>query len=148
MSANKKPVVDNAKAQELVRFVETGLTVVGIRKDGVLEIRFKKDTYEVDVKDQMEIQNAVFQLTNSGKERYHIMVIPGLFGGITKEARDKETFQSTVFKDQLSVSIVVRSLSQRILGKFYYSFKKDKPTYPFMLFSDEAEALKWIKEQN
>ena len=147
MVNTQKQVIDSANAQNLVRFVETGLTIVGLRKDGVVEIRFKKDTYEVDVKDQMEIQNAVFKLTNSGNERYHFMVIPGLYGGITKEARDKETFQSTVFKDQLSVSIIVKSLAQRILGKFYYNFKKDKPNYPFMFFGCEEQALKWISEQ-
>lgn len=130
----------------LTRQVETGLTVVAIRTDDIIEIRFKKDKYEVDVKDQMEIQNAIFKLTNGGKDKYHIMVIPGLYGGITKEAREKETFKSTVFEDQLSISIIVQSLSQRLLGKFYYRFKKDKPAYPFMLFASEELCLKWIRE--
>ncbi len=146
MKPEQKQIINSLNDNQLVRFVETGLTIVGIRKDSIMEIRFKTDNYEVDIKDQMEIQNAVFKLTNGGKERYHILVIPGLYGGITKEAREKETFKSTVFKDQLSICIVVQSLPQRILGKFYFNFKKDKPNYPFLFFGSEVLALKWIVE--
>lgn len=128
------------------RSIETGLTVVSVRADDILEIRFKVDEYEVDVKDQTEILNAIFQLTNGGKNRHHIMVIPGLYGGITKEAREKEMFKSTIFKDQLSISIIAQSLPQRMLGKFYYNFKKDKPSYPFMFFANEEGCLQWIKK--
>lgn len=134
------------RSEALLRVVETGLTTVSVRTDNVIEIRFKKDQYEVDVKDQVEIQNAIFKLTNGGKDRHHIMVIPGLYGGVTKEARDKETFKSTVFKDQLSISIITPNLPQRLLGKFYYSFKKDKPSYPFMFFANEEQCLEWIKK--
>ncbi len=132
---------------ELLRSVETGLTVVSVRKDNVIEIRFKKDEYEVDVKDQMEIQNAIFKLTKGGTQRHHIMVIPGLYGGITKEAREKEMFSDPVFKHHLSVCIIARNLPVRILGKFFYKFKKDKPLYPFMFFGTEEQCLDWIKKQ-
>ncbi len=128
--------------------IETSLTYVGISEKSLLEIRFKKDEYEVDVEDQKQIQNAVEKLTNNGKDRYHILVIPGMFGGITPEARDKEMFKTGVFSDQRSISIIVNSLPQRILGNFYFHFKKQKPKYPFQLFSSEEMALKWIRSNN
>lgn len=143
----QKDQKDKSSVHDLLRSIETNLTVVSVRPPHVIEIRFKKDEYEVDVKDQMEIQNAIFKLTNGGTRRYHIITIPGLYGGITKEARDKETFNSTVFKDQLSISIITRNLSQRLLAKFYYNFKKDKPSYPFMFFANEEQCLDWIKKQ-
>ncbi len=126
-------------------YVETSLTYVGVTKTGILEIRFKVNEYEVDVKDQDEIQDAVKKLTNNSKDRYHILVIPGMYGGITPEARNKEMFLDGTYSNHLSISIVVAGLPQRILGKFYYHFKKHKPKFPFQLFATEALALKWIE---
>ncbi|MBK7819239.1 MAG: hypothetical protein IPJ60_18170 [Sphingobacteriaceae bacterium] len=125
--------------------VETSLTYVGITKTGILEIRFKVDEYEVDVKDQDEIQDAVKKLTNNSQDRYHIIVIPGMYGGVTPEARNKEMFLDGTYNNHLSISIIVAGLPQRILGKFYYHFKKHKPKFPFQLFATEALALKWIE---
>jgi len=127
-------------------YVETSLTFVGITKEGILELRFKLNEYEVDVKDQDEMQAAVIKLTNDSKDRYHILVIPGMYGGVTPEARNKEMFQNKNYSNHKSISIVVRNLPQRILGKFYYQFKKHKPTFPFQLFATEELALNWINE--
>lgn len=126
-------------------YVETSLTFVGITKTGLLEIRFKLDEYEVDVKDQDEIQVAVKKLTNNSQDRYHIIVIPGMYGGITPEARNQEMFQNETYNNHKSISVVVGGLPQRILGKFYYHFKKHKPNFPFQLFATEELAIKWIR---
>jgi hypothetical protein len=130
------------------KFLETSLAIVGITKQGILEIRFKFDEYEVDVSDQEELQKVVAQLTENGKNRFHILVVPGKYGSITKEARNKEMFHSDTFSNYKSISIVVVSIPQRIFAKFYYNIKKHKPNFPFQLFATEELALKWISDNN
>ena len=136
------------EAVELIDFVETSLTVVSIRKDGIIEIRFKTEEYEVDVPDQLEIAAAFLKLNKDGEKSYHVLVLSGLYGGITKEAREMEMFESPAFKNLKSLSIVVHGLAPRLLGKLYFSLKKQKPTYPYRLFDSESAALKWIEQYN
>jgi hypothetical protein len=129
---------------ESINSIDTSLTKITVRKDGVIEIRFKIDTYEVDIKDQLEIQDAFIKLTDNGCTPYYILVIPGKYGGITKEAREMEMFESNSFKNQLSQSIVVNNTSQRLLGSMYIALQKKKPTFPCKLFKTEELAMKWI----
>lgn len=112
-------------------YKETDLAIVGIRKDGILEIRFKFEEYEVDVNDQDQLQEVVAQLTDNAKNKFHILVVPGMYGGITQEARNKEMFKTGSFNHHRSVSIIVGSIAQRIFAKFYYNIKKHKPNFPF-----------------
>ncbi|OFY87742.1 MAG: hypothetical protein A3F72_02555 [Bacteroidetes bacterium RIFCSPLOWO2_12_FULL_35_15] len=135
---------NNVKTTEHINSVETSLTIIGVRKDGIIEIRFKLNEYEVDVNDQLEIHDAFLKLTNNGHVPYHILVVPGLYGSITKEAREMEIFETNAFRNQNSLAIVVHGLHQRILGKLYLALKKNKPKYPCKLFNSEELATKWI----
>ena len=136
-----------AQAVESVNFIETPLSIISIRKDGILEIRFKQDDYEVDVYAQQEIHEAFLKLTDNGRIPYHVLIIPGKYGGVTKEAREKEAFDSIGFQNQHSMCVVTPALAQRILGTMYLSLKKKKPKYPFKLFNSETTAVKWILDQ-
>ncbi len=138
----KKPFASNKYTDS----VETSLTMVGLREDGILEIRFKFDEYEVDLPQQQEIHDAVFHLTKKGMVMYHILVVPGKYGGITKEAREMEMFLKPAFKEQFSLAIVVHSLAQRIIGNMFLKMKTNKPKFPSRLFTSEELALKWINK--
>lgn len=143
--------MDNSNSLPLVNYlnsVETSLVVVGIIANEIMEIRFKMDEYEVDLPEQQEIHDAVFELTKKGTVPYHIIVIPGKYGGITKEAREMEMFLKPAFQNQYSLAIVVHSLPQRIIGNLFLSMKKNKPKFPSKLFTTEELALKWIKNLN
>lgn len=131
----------------IINTVETSLTNVSLREGGIIEIRFKLNEYEVDVADQNEIEQAILKLTNNGSLSFHIMVIPGLYGGVTKEAREMEMFESKAYKDQKSISIILFSLFQRLLATMYFSFKKKKLKYPHKFFVSEELALEWIAQQ-
>ena len=143
--ANEK--LNPVETKEFINSLESSLAVISVRTDEIIEIRFKKDEYEVDVSDQLEIEKIFLKLTNDGKISYHVLVIPGLYGGITKEAREMEMFESKAFKNQRSIAIVVRSLSARLLGTLYFSLKKHKPNYPHKLFDSENKALQWIQQK-
>ena len=139
-------MIPDINTNNYVEFAETTLALVGVRNDGIIEIRFKLKEYEVDVKDQHEIHDAFVKLTDNGRKAYHILVIPGKFGTITKEAREMEMFETVVFQNQRSLAIVVHELHQRILGKLYLSLKKSKPKYPNQLFDSEVSAMNWIQD--
>lgn len=130
-----------------IKFIETSLTLIGIRKDGIIEIKFKIDDYDVEVGDQMEIHDALSELTNNSLDLFSVVVIPGLYGSITKEARDYGMFEKETFKNISSLAIVVHALHQRILATYYLKFKNTKSSYPTKIFDTEEEALKWTLGQ-
>ena len=45
---------------------ETSLTKINVRNDGIIEIRFKLNEYEVGVNDQLEIHDTIAKITNNG----------------------------------------------------------------------------------
>ncbi|MBI2269139.1 MAG: hypothetical protein HYU69_02145 [Bacteroidetes bacterium] len=130
-----------------VSSVETTLAIVSKREDGIIEIRFKKDEYEVDVADQLDIHDACARLTNNGSDPYALLVIPGIYGGITKEAREMEMFDFDVYRNQMALAIVIKALHQRILATLYFNLKRNKPRYPYRLFNSETQAVQWISQQ-
>lgn len=56
---------NSEKTAEYINSVETSLTIIGIRKDGILEIRFKLNEYEVGVNDQLDFFETNQQWTHS-----------------------------------------------------------------------------------
>lgn len=132
---------------EYLTSIETSMATVGIRKDEILEIRFKLNDYEVDVNEQLEIHDAFVKLTKNGIVPYHILVVSGKNGSVTKEAREMEMFETVAFKNHYSLAIVVNGLPQRILGSLYLSLRKSKAKYPHKLFSTEESAIEWILKE-
>ena len=125
---------------------ETKLARLSVMEDGILEIKFKIEEYEVDIEDQDEIENAVLHLTEQGKLSFHILILPGRYNSITKEAREQDTLQSIAYRNQRSMAIVIHSFAQRILANAFFTFKKNRPAFPFKFFDTESEAIQWIKE--
>lgn len=127
-----------------INSIETRLAILTRRADGIVELRFKVDKYEVDVPDQIEFQAAYAKLTDNGRIACSYLAIPGTYGGITKEAREMEIFQTDLYKNVKCIAIVITSLPQRILGTAYFTLKKKKTASPFRFFKNEEEALEWI----
>ncbi len=48
-------------------------------------------------------------------------------------------------KDRIAGAFVITSLANKLLGNFFIKF--NKPASPTKLFSDEASAMEWLKEQ-
>ncbi len=132
------------KPPNYLNSAETSLVVIGIRKDGIIEMRFNQNHYIVNKKDQLEIHDAFMRLTDNGRAPYHILVIPGLYGTVTKEAMRIEIFEKEAYQNQLSMSIVTHGITQMILGRLFFILKKTKPKFPTNLFSSEEAAVKSI----
>jgi hypothetical protein len=123
--------------------IEFDFCTISLRSDGIIEQRFaKEDPYEITVEVLEGFIDAIKSLYK-GKQRC-ILVIPGLYGSITAEAR-KMSIQDEN-SNTIAIGLIIESLSQRLLSKFY--FKINKVPYPIQFFRNEIEATLWLHEQN
>jgi hypothetical protein len=143
-------VVFNCILAELVNImttitesIEFDFCTISLRSDGIIEQRFaKEDPYEITVEVLEGFIDAIKSLYK-GKQRC-ILVIPGLYGSITAEAR-KMSIQDEN-SNTIAIGLIIESLSQRLLSKFY--FKINKVPYPVQFFKSEIESTFWLHEQN
>ncbi len=130
-----------------LKSIETSLAIVGIRNDNLIEIKFKLDDYDVELSDQIEIHHAISHLTNKGEFLFKVIIIPGLYGSFTKEAREMEMFGKDTFKNLISLAIVVHGLHQRILANFFIKIKNSTPNFSSKIFDSEQQGIEWSLKQ-
>ena len=110
-------------------------------KDGLFRITIKEDA-EVAFDDAVEIVNIATELTQNATvivladARHHC--------SITSEAR-KYFAEHSVRNRFTAVAVLSNSLPVRILLNFYVNV--DRPEIPTKLFSEETEALEWLRLQ-
>ncbi len=88
----------------------------------------------------LEIQIAIndFGIIN----KYSILVIPGKYGGITKEARAKDMFAQQ--KNHVdAIALVLPAIHQKLFARIYYKLIK-KPYYKYKFCKTEHEAIEWL----
>ena len=122
--------------------IELDFCTISLRSDGIVEQRFaREDPYEITAGVLQEFIDAIKTLCK-GKQRC-ILVIPGLYGSITAEAR-KMSIQDED-SNTIAIGLIIESLSQRLLSKFY--FKINKVPYPVQFFKSEIETVVWLQDQ-
>ena len=127
----------------IIESIELDFCTISLRSDGIIEQRFaREDSYEITEEVMQEFIDAIKSLYK-GEQRC-ILSIPGLYGSITTEAR-KVSIQEDNF-NTIAIGLIIESLSQRLLSKFY--FKINKVPYPVQFFKNEIEATQWLNEQN
>ena len=127
----------------IIESIELEFCTISLRSDGIVEQRFaKNDPYEITAEVLQEFIEAIKSLSK-GKPR-SILVIPGLYGSITAEARKMSIQEGN--SNTTAIGLIIESLSQRLLSKFY--FKINKVPYPVQFFKSEIEATLWLHQQN
>jgi hypothetical protein len=127
----------------IIESIELDFCTISLRSDGIIEQRFaREDPYEITAEVLQEFIDAIKSLYK-GEQRC-IIVIPGLYGTITAEAR-KISIQDEN-SNTIAIGLIIESLSQRLLSKFY--FKINRVPYPVQFFKSEIEATLWLHEQN
>ena len=127
----------------IIESIEFDFCTISLRSDGIIEQRFaKEDPYEITEEVLEGFIDAIKSLYK-GKQRC-ILVIPGLYGSITAEARKISIQEEN--SNTIAIGLIIESLSQRLLSKFY--FKINKIPYPIQFFRNEIEATLWLHEQN
>jgi len=127
----------------IIESIELDFCTISLRSDGIIEQRFvREEPYEITAEVMQEFIDAIKSLYK-GKQRC-ILAIPGLYGTITAEARKMSIREE--HPNTIAIGLIIESLSQRLLSKFY--FKINKVPYPVKFFKNEIEATLWLQEQN
>jgi len=109
-----------------------------MRSDGLLQITVQPGT-NTTVADIKEVVIAVGKVSKG--LRYPLLIIAGKDATLDTEAM---TYMAKGDTDPYSVAeaYLISSISQKLLGNFYLSF--NKPVKPTRIFTDKAEAEKWL----
>lgn len=106
--------------------------------NGILIAHYTNGNIDLEMAKQIVIERLTYQ---NGK-KYPVMVYANDIISITKEARDY--FASEGNEGMLAIGAIMPSTFNRMIGNFY--LKVSKPTVSTLLFSTEAEAIKWLQE--
>jgi hypothetical protein len=127
----------------IIESIELDFCTISLRSDGIIEQRFaREEAYEITAEVMQEFIDAIKSLYKG--ERRCVLSIPGLYGSITAEARKVNIQEDN--SNTIAIGLIIESLSQRLLSKFY--FKINKVPYPVQFFKTEIEATMWLHEQN
>lgn len=122
----------------IVKEIHNPLFVLVLRSDGIVELRTTDDAYFTIVEARQYL-DALREIT--GGVPRPILKVPGKHANIDNETRiimaSAEGLQYSLVE-----AVVIRSLAQRIIGNFYIKF--DRPVKPVRLFTNKAEAEKWL----
>jgi hypothetical protein len=124
-----------------IRFEKLNKARVGLRKDGIVQTDIFEEQ-ELSLADVKEIIEVIGKLAENQMMPQLIIAEP-LSGPDLKAMQYIASEGSSPYA--IAEAYVITSLSQKILAKFYLNF--NKPSRPTKIYGDEAEAVKWLKEQ-
>ena len=118
---------------------ELKTALVFLRPDGIIQIN-TKEIDEMCLADFKEIVDVIGMLGEGGKRP--VLSIAKGYINIDKEARafsaNKEGTRFT-----LADAFVLNSFALKLVGNFYLKF--DKPIIPTKIFTEEDQAVAWLK---
>jgi len=120
--------------------VSTRTAKVWLDADGIIHKEFHEHAEET-LKDALESMEVIKRISKGRK--LPIMIDMGKVHSMDPEARayysGNEAFSATS-----AAAAVTKSLMSRLIGNFFLGF--NKPEYPRKVFSNESEALDWLKD--
>ncbi len=112
-------------------------SVAEMLADDIFYIKYHEDTYS-DVEDFKEGYNSYLELTEG--KTVKVLVEMGRHATVTTEAREYAQENKI---PAVAEALVLYSLPQRILFKFYGKFRRQN--HPLRVFKSFDEALNWLK---
>ena len=107
--------------------------------EGIIRLQLN-DRADVEVHDIEEIHKANQKLCEGSK--YSLLVIIGKYSTVSPEARELSA-NKELSKNRISLAFVSNSLADKLLVNFFIKF--NRPNTPTKLFTDEGEAIRWLK---
>jgi hypothetical protein len=121
--------------------VELQKARVWLRPDNIVETDIYEEV-ELSTDDVKEIIDAIGNV--SEQRPLPQLIVAGKRSGPDLEAM-KHIASDGSSPYAIAEAYVIASLSQKIIAKFYINF--NKPARPTKMFSNEADAVKWLQEQ-
>lgn len=117
--------------------IHNNKSTLTIIEDNILHIYYEANS-ELEIADVIEVEKAYEQLP----EPKPLKVVSEIGPFVTMSA-DARAYAAERSPDLVAIAYVIKSLSQRMLLKFYVRMWKRKK--PSKVFEDYQEALKWLK---
>ncbi len=125
---------------ERSEIIEISAYNLEVDNDEIVKARVK-DHVTIDLKEAQEMIETLLKITPDCSRP--LLVNLGKLTYITKPARD--FFQNNNRKPAApAVALIANSQITKFIGNFYISF--NKPRIPTKLFSNEKNAVKWLKK--
>ena len=94
--------------------------------------------------DSMKEYFESLKILDPNKDGILLLVTMNNLSGISKEARDLVK-DKTMAKAHKALAMVVKSKLSKMIASFFLGF--NKPPYPIQSFTNEEDALKWLKSK-
>ena len=122
-----------------MKTIETKTEIITLRNDGIVHC-IAKNGISIELEDAKENILAIAKI--SPKLPKPVLVDIRQSSGASKEAR-KYFGSDEVAVVQSAVALLVDSGLSKLLGNFFVGL--NKPIFPLKLFTNEQEALNWLK---
>lgn len=126
---------------QLVREMETGEAIVGLRKDGIVHVYYKPGI-EITVTIQEKMLVIYNEIT--GRKKSLFIYEAGENVTVNKEARENAIIMESSTPTKAS-AVYVTNLAHKIIAEFYYKF--NKPLQPYKVVTDFDAGIKWLLEK-
>ena len=105
-----------------------------------------KDDYLVELEDAITVDHIVQEMTNM-KPVFILMNTNGRYSVFSSEAQKYLSYRAPMVVENriMAFAVVVNTLPNRMLAKFYLNFFK--PKYPFEIFKNEKNALSFLNSR-
>ncbi len=109
------------------------------REDGVMEVHVFPNT-DVDEKDVQNLVETSLQMTEN--QKVPVLIFIGEFSSFSKKARE---FTANPEKERatLAIAYVTNNMAHKLIINFL--LKVNKPKKPISMFTNERDALSWLK---
>ncbi len=127
---------------EITKHADHNAFSLTVRTDGILQITMKPNV-KLNLADGEAMVKLFGELGN--KKKFLLLFIAGNDTSVATEARYyASTPEANVYT--IASAFVVKNIAQKLLGNAYVTF--NKPVTPTRIFTDEDEAVKWLKAFN
>lgn len=110
--------------------------------DHIVRISYKELSDEIDLK-EAKAHTAAIEKIRKGRPCHLLINFLQSTVNISNQARNYFAHNKAHSKLRLSQAIVIDGLAQKIVGNFYKNFHR--PDCPVELFTNEEDAIKWIR---
>ncbi|MCW3085283.1 MAG: hypothetical protein JWP12_2649 [Bacteroidetes bacterium] len=115
---------------------------VFMRHDHIIQLQFEEDGFYGDLDDAKNMMDTFRKLNNG--TRHALIVIYQENNMFSKEVREYIAQKEISDEILLADALVIKGLALKILGNAY--LKINKPTRPTALFTNQEDALKWLRK--
>jgi hypothetical protein len=122
-----------------MKTIDLHATRVHLRPDGLLHIHIKAGA-ALGIADALDVLDAMKALGNGKK--FPVFIDAGEFASVDRDVRIfSASEEGNIYT--LADAIAYHSLAQKLVADFYVN--QNKPIVPTRTFSDDGEAIEWLK---